>query len=303
MFKIIDKNKLIKDVYTLKIIAPRVSKAIKPGQFVILRIDEKGERIPFSVCDYSQFEETVTIVFKATSESAKQLASLNTGDYITDFAGPFGQPSFILNESIEELRNKKILFVTENAATARIYPELYWLFNKEVLCDVLIGFESREDMMFKKRIESAAKNVFIATTDGSIGIKGSTSDVFKSIIEDYKKKYDIVISMGSTEMMREVSKVTKEHNIKSVVSLTTLMLDGTGMCGACRLTIGGEVKFACEDGPEFDGQLVDFEEVIRRQNYYSTFEMKEKFRKENGIEHTTNGEAAVTAMEVNKDER
>lgn len=303
MFKIIDKNKLIKDVYTLKIIAPRVSKAIKPGQFVILRIDDKGERISFPVCDYDTFDETVTIVFKAESESAKQLAGLNVGDYITDFAGPFGQASFMLSENIEELRNKKILFVTESADTARIYPELSWLFDKEVLCDVLIGFLSREDMMFKKRIESVARNVFIATTDGSIGIKGSTSDVFKAIIEEYKKKYDIVITMGSTEMMRKITNVTKEHNIRSVVSLTTLMLDGTGMCGACRLTVGGEVKFACQDGPEFDGQLVDFDEVIRRQNYYSNFEAKEKFRKENGIEHKIDGEAAVTIEEVKDDKR
>lgn len=300
MFKIIDKNKLIKDVYTMKIVAPRVSRSIKPGQFVILRIDEKGERIPFPVCDSDEFDETVTIVFKAAGESSKQLAGLNVGDSIVDFAGPFGQPSILLKEDVSVLEDKNILFVTESDDTARIYPELSWLFNKGKLCDVLIGFQSREDMMFKKRIESAARNVFISTVDGSLGIKGTTSGVFQSIITDYKKHYDIVIAIGSTEMMRDVSEITKDYNIKTIVSLTTLMLDGTGMCGACRLTIGGEMKFACQDGPEFDGHLVDFEEVRRRQNYYSTFEAKAKFREENGIEHKVDSEAAVTVEEAGK---
>lgn len=300
MFKIIDKNKLIKNVYTMKIIAPRVSKSIKPGQFVILRIDEKGERIPFPVCDCDKFDENVTIVFKADGESSKQLAGLNVGDYIADFAGPFGQPSVLAKGNVQEFADKNILFVTESEDTARIYPELSWLFDKGILCDVLIGFESREDMMFKKRIESAARNVFISTVDGSLGIKGTTSDVLKSIITVYKKKYDIVVAIGSTEMMRDVSEITKQYNIKTIVSLSTLMLDGTGMCGACRLTIGGEMKFACQDGPEFDGHLVDYEEVMRRQNYYSTFEAKAKFREQNADKHKIDSEAAVTAEEAGK---
>ena len=288
MFRILDTNKDVNDIYTMKILAPRVAKSIKPGQFVILRIDQKGERIPFPIADYDVKEETVTIVFRKSGNSAEQLAGLQPGDNIIDFVGPIGQASFLINENTDELRNKNVLFVTDDLSAAKIYPELSWLYKNNILSDVLINFETYKEIVFKEKIESIAKNTFISTIDGSKGIKGDVSDSLKSILES-DKKYDIVIAIGSTAMMRDVSVITKEYSIKTIVSLSTLMLDGIGMCGGCRLTIGGNVKFACQDGPEFDGHLVDYEEVIRRQNFYNSYEAKAKYRKEHGIcDHSIN---------------
>ncbi|WP_010237077.1 sulfide/dihydroorotate dehydrogenase-like FAD/NAD-binding protein [Clostridium arbusti] len=296
MFKILDKNKDINNVYTMKIMAPRVAKSIKPGQFIILRIDEKGERIPFSVCDYNAREGYVTIVFRVNSSSVEQLANMNIGDNIIDFVGPMGQASFLIKENIEELKAKNILFVTDGLAAARIYPEVSWLSSNDISSDVLINFDTYSEIVFKKKIEDIAGKVVVSTVDGSKGIKGDAAKAIKSILEG-EKKYDIVIAIGATEMMRDVSVVTKEYNVKTIVSLTTLMLDGTGMCGGCRLTIGGSVKFACQDGPEFDGHLVDYEEVIRRQNFYATYESKLKYRKEHGsCNHSIN--EVTTALEA-----
>lgn len=295
MFKILDKNKDSNNVYTMKVMAPRVAKSIKPGQFVILRIDEKGERIPFSVCEYNAKEGYVTIVFRVTSKSVEQLSNMNIGESLIDFVGPMGQASFLISENVEELKAKKILFVTDDSAAARIYPEASWLSNNNISSDVLIGFDTYKEIVFKKGIEDVADKLFVSTVDGSKGIKGDAAKALRSILEG-EKKYDIVIAIGSTEMMRDVSAVTKEYNIKTIVSLTTLMLDGTGMCGGCRLTIGGNIKFACQDGPEFDGHLVDYEEVIRRQNFYATYEAKLKYRQEHGsCNHNIN--EVTTALE------
>ena len=267
MYKIIDKKKKSGDLYAMKIIAPRVAKAIKPGQFVIIRINEKGERIPFSVCDFNREDETVTIIFKNEGSSLNELANLNVGDEILDFVGPLGKASILISKNTEELKDKNILFVSEDSGSTRIYPELKWLYDNEILAYALLGFKSREEVVFKKRIEAAAKDVFISTVDGSLGEKGNVCSVLKSMLKN--RKFDMVIAMGSTEMMRDVSNITKEQNIDTIVSLSTLMLDGTGMCGACRLTVGGEVKFACQEGPEFDGHLVDFDEVMIRQQIFS----------------------------------
>lgn len=288
MFKILDTNKDVNDIYTMKIMAPRVAKSIKPGQFIILRINEKGERIPFPVCDFDEKEGSVTIIFRKDADSLEQLSSLQAGDSVTDFVGPIGQASLLLYENMNELRNKNVLFVTDDLSAGRIYPGLSWLNKKNISSDVLINFKEHKEIIYKEKIEAIAGNVFVSTVDGSKGIKGNVSDALKNILES-DKKYDIVIAIGSTEMMRDVSIVTKEYNIKTIVSLTTLMLDGIGMCGGCRLTINGSVKFACQDGPEFDGHLVDYDEVIRRQNFYNTYEAKAKYREKYGsCEHSIN---------------
>ena len=296
MFKILDKNELVKDLFTLKIVAPRASKSIKPGQFVMIRIDEKGERIPLSVCDFNKEEETITVVFNNEGSSLEHLSSLNVGDEILDFVGPLGEPSILLNMDIDELKEKRIIFVSEDSGSARIYPEVAWLYSNNVLSSALLGFKNSDELVYKKEIEGVRKEVFVSTLDGSIGNEGYVCETLKDVINKYK--VDIVVAMGSTEMMSDVSNITKAKGIKTIVSLTTLMLDGTGMCGACRLTIGGEVKFACQEGPEFDGHLVDYDEVIRRQKLYSNYETKKKFRDKYGVEHKANEEAAVGKEEL-----
>lgn len=282
MFRILDVNKDVNDIYTMKIMAPRIAKVIKPGQFIILRIDEKGERIPFPVCDYNVKEETITIVFRKNEEiSIKQLSSLKSGDGILDLVGPIGQASFFVYESVDELKDKNVLFVTDELSAARVYPALSWLHNNGVDSNVFISFSKElKDIAFKEKIESTAKDMKISTEN--------ISNYLESILQD-EKKYDLVIAIGTTNFMEKVCNVTKKYNIKTIVSLTTLMLDGIGMCGGCRLTIDGVMKFACQDGPEFDGHLVDFEEVKRRENFYGSYEAKLKYRKEHGsCDHSKN---------------
>lgn len=299
MFKILDTNKDVNDIYTMKIIAPRIAKSIKPGQFVILRIDEKGERNPFPIADYDVKEETVTIVFRKNGElSTEQLASLKPGDSILDLVGPIGQASLLFSENINDLKNKKILFVTDDLSAARVYPAISWLYKNNIESDVLIAFDNYKDIVFKERIEAVAKNVYISTKDGSEGIGGTISSALESLLQG-EKKYDIVVAIGLTELMKEVSVITKEYDIKTIVSLTTLMLDGIGMCGGCRLTIGGKVKFACQDGPEFDGHLVDFEEVKRRENLYSSYEAKLKYRQKHGNCNHSENEVTIGLEEEN----
>ncbi|AJA48924.1 ferredoxin-NADP(+) reductase subunit alpha [Clostridium pasteurianum DSM 525 = ATCC 6013] len=297
MFKILDVSKDVNDIYSMKIMAPRVAKSIKPGQFIILRIDEKGERIPFSICDYNIEEQSITIIFKNSEEaSVKQLSNLKIGDSILDLAGPIGQASFFVHENVDDLKEKNILFVTDELSAARVYPALSWLYKNNVASDVLVAFNSYKNIIFEDKIEDIAKNLIISTEDGSKGIKGTISTVLKNILDE-DKKYDLIISIGSTEFMEKVCSVTKDYGIKTIVSLTTLMLDGIGMCGGCRLTIAGNIKFACQDGPEFDGHLVDFEEVKRRENFYSSYEAKLQYRKEHGVCNHSENEVTIGVEE------
>jgi NAD(P)H-flavin reductase len=270
MFKIINKINVTGDVYIIEVEAPRVAKSILPGQFVIIRADEKGERTPFPVCDFDIKKGIVSVVFKAIGSTAMELLKLEANDTIMNILGPIGQASYITSKDSDNLKN--VLFVADDLGFARIYPELLWLDKKDISSDVIINFQSNEEIKFKEKIVEVSRELI---------------EVKDDIIDELKKtlnkgvEYDLVIAMGSTEMMREVSLITKEHNIKTIVSLTTLILDGTGMCGACRITANGDVKFVCQDGPEFDAWTIDYEEVLRRQKFYSSFEAKEKYRREN----------------------
>lgn len=272
MFEILDKKNITKDVYIMKIHAPRVARAILPGQFVIVRADEKGQRTPFPVCEFDGEQETVSIVFEAVGSTANDLIKLNIGDSIKDFVGPIGHVSPLIAK-VNTLKN--VLFVADDIGFARIYTEMFWLDKKNVLCDAVISFDTKDRLEFKDKINAVCRNLTEANSDMD-DISNKLLDKLASGVD-----YDMVVAVGSIEMMRRVAKITKDKNVEAIVSLTTLILDGTGMCGACRLTIGKEVKFVCQDGPEFDAHIVDYDEVERRKNFYSSYEAKQRFRLEN----------------------
>ena len=196
------------------------------------------------------------------------IVNLNEGDSILDFVGPLGQPSEFIHESPEELKNKKILFIAGGLGTATVYPQVAWLHKAGINADVIIGAKTKDLVILEDEMRAVSGNVYIATDDGSYGTKGLVTDVLKNLIDNQGKQYDEVIAVGPMIMMKFVALATKPYNIKTIVSLNTLMVDGTGMCGACRVTVGGKTKFTCVDGPEFDGHLVDFDEALRRQGMY-----------------------------------
>lgn len=279
MFKIVDKRKLTNNIYLMDVEAPRVAKSANPGQFVIVKMDEKGERIPLTICDYDKERGTVTIVFQALGTSTKVMAEYEVGDSFLDFVGPLGQPSEMVHEDIETLKNKKIIFIAGGVGTAPVYPQVKWLNNQGIKADVIIGAKSKDYLILEEEMKKEADSVYVATDDGSYGFKGLVTDLLKDLVKNKNKKYDLVIAIGPMIMMKFVSILTKELGIKTIVSLNPIMVDGTGMCGACRVTVGGKTKFACVDGPEFDGHLVDFDEAMRRQAMYKTEEAKKEYRK------------------------
>ncbi|EPY2276628.1 sulfide/dihydroorotate dehydrogenase-like FAD/NAD-binding protein [Clostridium sporogenes] len=284
MYKIVRKECLAHQIYLMDIEAPRVAKSAKPGQFVIVKIDEKGERIPLTICDYDKEKGTVTIVFQTLGKSTKQMVNYEVGDFFNDFVGPLGQPSELVKESIEELKNKKIMFIAGGVGTAPVYPQIKWLYKNGVKADVIVGSKSKDYVILEEKMKKVAENLYISTDDGSYGYKGLVTNLLKDLVHKEGKNYDLVVAIGPMIMMKFVAKLTKELGIKTVVSLNPIMVDGTGMCGACRVTVGGETKFACVDGPEFDGHLIDFEEAMRRQAMYKTEEAKEAFRKSHSHE-------------------
>ena len=274
MYKILRKELLAPNIYRMDIEAPRVAHSAKPGQFIIVRLDEEGERIPLTIADYDAKEGWVTIVTQTVGFSTKKLCSMNVGDQLADFAGPLGRPSDFVKEVPEVLRSKKILFVAGGVGTAPVYPQVKWLSEHGVKADVIIGAKNKDTLIFVDKMKAVAGNVYIATDDGSEGFHGMVTDLMRYLIDKEGKKYDEVIAIGPMIMMKFVCKTTLEYGLKTIVSLNTLMVDGTGMCGACRVTVGGKTRFTCVDGPEFDGHQVDFDEAMRRQGMYKTIESR-----------------------------
>ncbi len=272
MYKIVKKERLASSIYLMDIEAPRVAKSCQPGQFIILKMDEKGERIPLTICDYQREAGIVTIVFQVLGSSTKKLSEYNEGNYIRVFSGPLGCPSELVKESFEELSKKKILFVAGGVGTAPVYPQLKMLKERGIEADCIIGARNKDLIIFEEEMKKVSKNVYISTDDGSYGLKGNVNDCIRDLIQSQGKHYDLVIAIGPLVMMKYVCILTKELGIRTIVSMNPVMVDGTGMCGACRLTIGNEVKFACVDGPEFDGHMVNFDESIARQQMYKTVE-------------------------------
>lgn len=279
MFRITKKTLLAPNIYLMDVYAPRIAKAAKPGQFLIVRVHEKGERIPLTICDYNVEEGTVTIVTQTVGASTNLICAKEEGDAFLDVVGPLGRPSEFVEETLDDLKSKKILFVAGGVGTAPVYPQVKWLHQQGVDVDVIIGAKSKEHIILNEQMSAIAKNVYIATDDGSLGTKGLVTTVLTDLIENKGKAYDVVVAIGPMIMMKFVSLTTKKYNIKTIVSLNTLMVDGTGMCGACRVSVGEKTLFTCVDGPEFDGHLVNFDEAMRRQIMYKSAE-GQKLRKQ-----------------------
>ena len=272
MYPIVRREKLADKIYLMDVKAPRVAQYCEPGQFVIVKIDEEGERIPLTICDYDREAGTITIVFQTVGASTERMAYLQEGDAFQDFVGPLGCASDLIDEDIEELKKKKILFVAGGVGTAPVYPQVKWLHEHGVKADVIIGAKTKSMLIYTEEMARVADNLYIATDDGSEGFKGMVTALIKDLIDNRGKQYDVCVAIGPMIMMKFVTLTTKEYSLPTVVSLNTLMVDGTGMCGACRVTVGGKTVFTCVDGPEFDGFQVDFDEAMRRQGMYRTQE-------------------------------
>lgn len=274
MYKIVRKELLAPNIFSMDILAPRVAKSAKPGQFVIVIADETGERVPLTICDYDIEEGTVQIVIQSMGSSTKKMAVYEEGDYFKDFVGPLGVPSSYVDEDIEELKNKNILFVAGGVGAAPVYPQVKWLNQHGIKADVIVGAKNKDLIILEDKLKSVAGNLYVSTDDGSYGFKGLVTDYIEELVNNQGKEYDLCIAIGPMIMMKFVAITTEKLNIPTIVSLNPIMVDGTGMCGACRVTVGDETKFACVDGPEFDGHLVDFDEALRRQGQYKAEEIK-----------------------------
>ena len=286
MYKILKKKWLSKNICLMEVEAKDLSLSAKPGQFLIVKKDEFGERIPLTICDYDVEKGTVTIVFFVLGKSTKDIGTLEEGEYFQDVVGPLGVESEFLHEDLEVLKNKKVLFVGGGVGTAPIYPQVKWFAKNGLKADVIVGAKTKELLILEDELKSVANNLYITTDDGSYGFHGLVTDVIDDLIKNQNKHYDHVVAIGPMIMMKFVCLKTKEYGIKTTVSLNPLMVDGTGMCGACRVRIGDKIKFACVDGPEFDGHLVDFDEAMRRQNMYKTEEGRAMLRESDGATHS-----------------
>jgi len=260
MYKILRKERLNDVVELMEVYAPYVARKCEPGQFIILRVGEDGERIPLTIADYDREKETITIIYQIVGYSTRALSSLNEGDEITDFVGPLGEPTKLH-------QSKHVVGVAGGVGSAPLYPQLRALANMGVDVDVIIGGREAQYVLWADEFKKFCKNVYITTDDGSLGRKGFVTQVLADMI-DQGDEIDEVIAIGPVPMMKAVVGVTKPHQIKTSVSLNPIMIDGTGMCGCCRVTVDGKIKFACVDGPDFDGLQVDFDELIARQRMF-----------------------------------
>ena len=264
MYKILKKEELNSSVTRMVIEAPFVAAKAQPGQFIILRVDEKGERVPLTIADYDRENKTVTIIFQVVGAETSRLNMKNEGDYIQDFVGPLGNAT-------KTEGYKKVAVVGGGVGTAIAYPVAKKFHKNGTVVHSIVGFRNEDLVILQNEFEAVSDKFVLVSDDGSTGKQGFVTDALKELI-DGGENYDLVIAIGPLPMMKFVCKLTKEYNIKTIVSMNPIMIDGTGMCGGCRLTVGGETKFACVDGPEFDGHLVDFDEAMERGSMYKKFE-------------------------------
>ena len=249
-------------------------------------MDEEGERIPLTICDYDREEGTITIVFQPVGASTEKFSKLKTGDAFMDFVGPLGRPSELCEEAnLEETKGKKILFVAGGVGTAPVYPQVKWLHEHGVDADVIVGAKTKDLVILEKELEVVAGNLYVTTDDGSYGRSGMVTKVIEDLVNEEGKQYDVCVAIGPMIMMKFACLTTKKLNIPTIVSMNPIMVDGTGMCGACRLNVGDEVKFACVDGPEFDGHLINFDAAMKRQAMYKTDEGRALLKLREGDTH------------------
>lgn len=273
MYPILSKRRLAEGIYLMDVEAPRVARSSQPGQFLIVRTHEQGERIPLTICDYNAERGTITIVTQIVGAASRLICAKEVGESLLDVAGPLGHPSEFIHLTKEELLQQHFLFIAGGLGTAPVYPQVKWLHEHGAKVDVIIGAKNAGMVIFEEEMKAVSNEVFITTDDGSAGFKGLVTDKMKELFAA-GKKYTNIIAIGPMIMMKFVTIAAKDSGIPLTVSLNTLMVDGTGMCGACRVTVGGKTKFACVDGPEFDGYAVDFDEAMRRQQMYKHVEVE-----------------------------
>ena len=279
MFEIVTKKMLTSNICEMDVKAERLARAAQPGQFLIVRADEKGERIPLTISDYDAEKGTVTIVTQMIGASSNDIVSFEPGEAFADVVGPLGIPSDFVEMSPEELARQHYVFIAGGVGTAPVYPQAKWLHERGVKVDVIIGARNKDLFIYTDKMETACDNLYLCTDDGSAGFHGVGTAMLEKLVAE-GKQYTRCVAIGPMIMMKFATLTAKKLNIPITVSLNTLMVDGTGMCGACRVSVGGKTRFACVEGPEFDGYLVDFDEAMRRQRMYLT---EEKEVKENHV--------------------
>ena len=274
MVEILSRELLAENIWQTKVYAPRIAKSAKPGQFIIVRSEERGERIPLTIADYNAEEGSITMVTQALGASTRKIVAKGAGESFSDVAGPLGRPSDFVAEDINELRKKRFVFVAGGVGTAPVYPQVKWLHEHGVEVDVIIGAKTKDMLIYTDKMRAVATNLYIATDDGSEGFHGLVTTLLETLITEKGKSYDCCVAIGPMIMMKFVTLTAKKFSLPCIVSLNALMVDGTGMCGACRVTIAGKTKFTCVDGPEFNAYDVDFDEAMRRQGMYRTQEQR-----------------------------
>ena len=276
MFRILTREMLTPNICKMEVEAPRIAKAALPGQFLIVRPNEKGERIPLTISDYNIEKGTVTIVTQLIGASSAAIIATQEGEFFNDVVGPLGNPSAFVGLSDEELKGKKYIFIAGGVGTAPVYPQAKWLHEKGVAVDVIIGAKTKDLLIYKEELGSVCDNLYLCTDDGSEGFKGLVTALLEKLVTEDGKEYSQAVSIGPMIMMKFCTLTCRKLGIPEDVSLNMLMVDGTGMCGACRVTVAGKVKFACMDGPEFNGYDVDFDEAMRRLGQYKAEEAVER---------------------------
>ena len=291
MYEITKVEHLVDKDWLMVIKAPFVAKTCEPGQFMIAKLGELGERIPFTIADYDREAETITIVFQVVGASTEKMSHLKAGDSFTDIVGPLGRPSEMIDTPIEELKKESFIFIAGGVGAAPVYPQVKWLHEHGIEADVILGARNKDLLIMEEDLRKVAANVYVCTDDGSYGEKGVVTDILKKLVNEDGKKYTKCVAIGPVIMMKFACLTTKDLGIPTIVSMNPIMIDGTGMCGACRLIVGDKVKFACVDGPEFDGHLVDFDLAMKRQRQYKDEEGRAMLALQEGATHSGGCEA------------
>ena len=291
MYEITKVEHLVDKDWLMVIKAPFVAMKCEPGQFMIEKLGELGERIPFTIADYDREAETITIVFQVVGASTEKMSHLKAGDSFTDIVGPLGRPSEMIDTPIEELKKESFIFIAGGVGAAPVYPQVKWLHEHGIEADVILGARNKDLLIMEEDLRKVAANVYVCTDDGSYGEKGVVTDILKKLVNEDGKKYTKCVAIGPVIMMKFACLTTKDLGIPTIVSMNPIMIDGTGMCGACRLIVGDKVKFACVDGPEFDGHLVDFDLAMKRQRQYKTEEGRAMLALQEGATHSGGCEA------------
>lgn len=275
MFEILTKEMLTPTICRMRVHAPRLAAAALPGQFLIVRATENGERIPLTISDYDKDAGSVTIVTQQIGASSSEIISFEVGESFKDVVGPLGVPSDFTEMLDEELRSQRYIFIAGGVGTAPVYPQVKWLHERGVAVDVIVGAKTADLVIYKEEMEAVCDNLYLCTDDGSAGFKGLVTAMLEKLVNEDGKKYTQAVAIGPMIMMKFATMTARKLELPIIVSLNTLMVDGTGMCGACRMTVAGKTRFACVEGPEFNGYDVDFDEAMRRQTMYKTEEAAE----------------------------